>query len=141
MRAISSYSFLDDSIEGDVFPWTVVSEIHKSRNGIYQKNGRLISLLTDFGKINLCYPDFHGETHETIFYTGAGRRGNQKLDSKNQALLDAVRSRHSVPLFCKLKVNQWQFMGYWRAVDGQYVFDESQDRMIWKFTLQKSDCH
>ena len=141
MSDSSADTFFDTAIIGDVLSWAMVSEIHKTRNGIYQKNGRLVSLLTDFGKINPCYPDFHGETHETIFYTGAGRRGNQKLDSKNRALLDATRSAHSVPLFCKLKVNQWQFMGCWRVTDGQYIFDESQDRMVWKFTLQRSDCH
>lgn len=132
---------LDTAAVGDIFSWAEVSQIHKTRNGIYQKNGRLISLLTDFGKINPCYPDFHGETHETIFYTGAGRRGNQKLDAKNQALFDAIGPAHLVPLFCKLKVNRWQFMGCWRVTDGQYIFDESQDRMVWKFTLQKSDCY
>lgn len=130
-------SFLDTAAIGDIFTWAEVSQIHKTRNGIYQRDGRIISLLTDFGKINACYPDFHGETHETIFYTGAGRRGNQKLDSKNQALLDAIRSAHSAPLFCKLKVNCWQFMGFWRVSSGEYIFDELQQRMVWKFVLQR----
>lgn len=141
MSDSSADTFFDNATIGYVFSWAEVSEIHKTRNGIYQKNGRLISLLTDFGKINQCYPDFHGETHETIFYTGAGRRGNQKLDTKNQALFDAIGAAHSVPLFCKLAVNRWQFMGYWHVADGQYIFDESQNRMVWKFTLQRSDCH
>jgi hypothetical protein len=126
---------------GTVFSWADVSEIHRTRNGIYQKNGRLISLLTDLGRINPCYPDFHGDTTDTLFYTGAGRRGNQKLDAKNQALLDAAQTQHSaraVPLFCKLAVNKWQFMGFWRVTDGQYVFDETRERMVWKFTLKKT---
>ena len=120
-----------------MFSWNEVSEIHRIRNGIYQRNGRLISLLTDFGKINPCYPDIHGDSTDTIFYTGAGRRGDQKLDSFNQAMFNAVESKHAVPLFNKLAVNRWQFLGFWRVREGKYIFDESQDRMVWKFTLSR----
>ena len=122
---------------GDIFSWEEVSEIHKIRNGIYQRNGKLISLLTDFGRINPCYPDYHGASRDTIFYTGAGRRGDQKLDSFNQALFNAIETRHKVPLFNKLAVGRWQFLGFWRVTGGKYIFDEKQDRMIWKFTLEK----
>lgn len=121
---------------GNFFSWTEVSEIHKSRNGIYQKTGQLISLLTDFGKINPCYPDFHGETPETIFYTGAGRRGDQKLDVWNKSLFDAIESEVKVPLFNKLKIGSWQFLGFWKVCEGIYIFDEIQKRMVWKFTLK-----
>jgi hypothetical protein len=123
---------------GDVLSWNDVSEVHKIRNGIYQRNGRLISLLTDFGRINPCYPDFHGETQDTIFYTGSGRRGDQKLDAANRALLDAIKSKLSVPLFNKLGVGRWEFTGFWRVTDGKYVFDEERQRMIWRFTLVQS---
>ena len=34
---------------GDILSWNDVADVHKIRNGIYQRNGRLISLLTDFG--------------------------------------------------------------------------------------------
>jgi hypothetical protein len=112
-----------------------VSEVHRVRNGIYHRNGRLISLLTDFGKINPCYPDFHGSSTSVIHYTGAGRRGDQKLDASNKALLDAIESGVVVPLFNKLSIGRWEFMGFWRVTDGQYVFDEGQNRMLWKFTL------
>lgn len=118
--------------------WSEVSRIHRSLNGIYQKNGRLISLLTDFGRINPCYPDFHGETESIIHYTGSGRRGDQKLDAANQAMLDAIKSGHSVPLFNKLGVNRWEFLGEWIVIDSAYVFDEVRERMVWKFTLQRS---
>jgi hypothetical protein len=130
-------SFLQKAKTGDVFSWNEVSEIHRIRNGIYQRGGRLISLLTDFGKINPCYPDFHGDSPDTIFYTGAGRRGDQRLDSFNRALLDAIKSGHTVPLFNKLKVGCWQFMGFWKVSEGKYIFDEKQDRMVWLFTLQR----
>ncbi len=130
--------FLDKAKIGDVFSWSEIGEIHKIRNGIYQRNGRLISLLTDFGRINPCYPDFHGASADTIFYTGAGRRGNQKLDSFNQAMFNAIESKHSVPLFNKLTVGRWEFMGFWRVTEGAYVYDEAQTRMIWKFTLERS---
>ena len=93
-----SNSFFSDSDIGKIFSWDAVSEIHKIRNGIYQRKGKLVSLLTDFGKINPCYPDFHGATPDTIFYTGAGRRGDQKLDSFNRAMFNAIESNHSVPL-------------------------------------------
>lgn len=132
-----SESFFTSANIGAVFSWDAVSEIHKIRNGIYQRNGRLISLLTDFGKINVCYPDFHGSSLDTIFYTGAGQRGDQKLDSFNRAMFNAIETKHSVPLFNKLKVGTWQFLGFWRVTEGKYVFDEAQERMIWKFRLEK----
>ena len=87
---------------GTVYPWSVVASVHRSRNGIYQKNGRLVSLLTDLGRINPCYPDFHGGTDDTFFYTGSGRRGDQKPDAANRALLSAAGTGHAVPLFNKL---------------------------------------
>ena len=122
---------------GDVFSWNDVSSIHKIRNGIYQRNGRLISLLTDFGRINPCYPDTHGETTNSILYTGSGRRGDQKLDSQNRSLLDAISTQISVPLFNKLAPGRWEFLGHWRVTDGKYINDESQKRMVWKFTLDR----
>ncbi len=124
---------------GEIYTWNQIGEIHHSRNGIYQRNGRLISLLTDFGKINPCYPDFHGDSTDIIHYTGSGRRGNQKLDAANRALLDAIRTHHSVPLFNKLGVNRWECLGEWCVNDGQYVYDETRERMVWKFTLKKTD--
>jgi hypothetical protein len=123
---------------GTVFTWSEVSEIHKIRNGIYQRYGRLISLLTDFGRINPCYPDYHGDTTDIIHYTGSGRRGDQKLDAANRALLDAAESKVAVPLFNKLAVGRWEFTGFWRIRDGSYVFDEERDRMVWRFTLERA---
>lgn len=124
---------------GTIFSWNEVSEIHRVRNGIYQKNEKLISLLTDFGKINPCYPDFTGDEKTEIFYTGAGRRGDQKLDAPNRALLNAVESGESVPLFNKLSVGRWEFLGFWKASEGKYIFDEKNKRMIWQFRLKRSD--
>ncbi len=121
-----------------IMEWSEVLKIHRSRNGIYQKNGRLVSLLTDFGKINPCYPDFHGDSTDIIHYTGSGRRGDQKLDASNRALHAAIKSRHSVPLFNKLGVNRWEHLGEWCVTDGQYVYDETRERMVWKFTLQRA---
>jgi hypothetical protein len=123
---------------GKILSWSDISEVHKTRHGIYQCGGRLVSLLTDFGKINPCYPDFQGDTQDTIFYTGAGRRGDQKLDSFNRAMFGAIETKHAVPLFNKLAVGRWQFLRFWRVTEGEYIFDERQDRMIWKFTLCKS---
>ncbi len=134
---LTNKNFLKNTVGGDVFSWTEVSEFHKTRHGIYQRDGRIISLLTDFGKINPCYPDFHGDTSDTIFYTGAGRRGDQKLDSFNRAMFNAIETEHAVPLFNKLAVGGWQFLGFWRATEGKYIYDEAQKRMVWKFTLCK----
>lgn len=128
---------MDSDAQGNILTWKQVSETHRIRNGIYQRNGRLISLLTDFGRINPCYPDYHGSSKDTIFYTGSGRNGDQKLDPANRALLDAVGAELAVPLFNKLAVGRWEFLGHWQVVDGKYVFDEKQNRMLWKFTLQK----
>ena len=119
---------------GQILSWNEVSEIHKIRNGIYQRNGRLVSLLTDFGRINPCYPDVDSGD-DTILYTGYGRRGNQKLDAPNRALLNAIKSGHSVPLFNKLAVGRWQFVGYFRVREGEYIYDEKRERMVWRFTL------
>lgn len=134
---IPHHSALDMARSGDILSWAEVSVIHRVRKGIYHRNGRLISLLTDFGRINPCYPDFHGKTPGTIFYTGSGRRGNQKLDPANRALFNAIESRHLVPLFNKLAVGKWEFLGCWRVTNSQYVFDEERDRMVWKFTLEQ----
>jgi len=123
---------------GEVFPWTFVASVHRSRNGIYQKDGRLVSLLTDFGRINPCYPDFHGDKRDVIHYTGSGRRGDQKLDAANRALLAAIDSAHAVPLFNKLGVNRWEYLGNWHVTDGRYIYDEQRQRMVWKFTLVRS---
>ena len=125
-----------DAPEG-LLTWDEVNNIHRTRNGIYQRSGRLISLLTDFGRINPCYPDEHGDTTNTILYTGNGRRGDQKLDAQNRALLDAVEASIAVPLFNKLAPGKWRYMGSWRVVKGVYIFDETQDRMVWRFTLER----
>jgi hypothetical protein len=135
---VDDSAFLENFKIGEILSWAQVSEIHKIRNGIYQRNGRVISLLTDFGKINECYPDFHGDTPDTIFYTGAGRRGDQRLDSFNRAMFNAVESKYAVPLFNKLSVGRWEFLGFWLVEEGKYIYDETAKRMIWKFTLVKS---
>jgi hypothetical protein len=121
-----------------VYSWSEVNKIHKVRHGIYQRGGVLISLLTDFGKINQCYPDARGDTTDTIFYTGAGRRGDQQLDSFNQAMFNAIESKRAVPLFNKLAVGRWEILGFWRVTEGVYIYDEARQRMIWKFTLERS---
>jgi hypothetical protein len=122
---------------GDVLSWAEVSIVHKVRNGIYHRGGRVISLLTDFGRINPCYPDFHGDTQDVIHYTGYGRRGDQNLDPANRALHNAIASKHAVPLFNKLVVGRWEYMGTWRVEDAAYLYDESAGRMVWKFTLRR----
>lgn len=124
---------------GTVFSWNEVSELHRVRNGVYQKNEKLISLLTDFGKINPCYPDSAGNEKNEIFYTGAGRRGDQKLDAPNRALLNAVESGESVPLFNKLSIGRWEFLGFWKATESRYIFDEKNERMIWQFKLKQTE--
>ena len=131
------FAAINSFVANRTLTWDEVYQIHKSRNGIYQSRGRLVSLLTDFGRINPCYPDFHGDSTDVIHYTGSGRRGDQKLDAANQALLDAIETGHSVPLYNKLGVNRWEFLGEWRVVAGVYVRDETRERMVWKFTLQR----
>lgn len=122
---------------GHIFTWSEVNCIHRTQHGIYQKNERLISLLTDFGKINSCYPDFSDAGGKTIFYTGAGRRGDQKLDAFNRAMFAAIESGHSVPLFNKLAVGRWEFLGFWRVKEGKYIYDEKAERMIWQFVIER----
>ena len=137
INRINLINRLKETISGTILSWNEVSKIHRVRGGIYQKEEKLISLLTDFGKINPCYPDFAAERKDEIFYTGAGRRGDQRLDVRNRALFNAVETRHSVPLFNKLAVGRWEFLGFWRVIEGRYVFDEKNKRMIWQFRLRR----
>lgn len=122
-----------------VITWAEVNRTHRIRNGVYQRNGRLVSLLTDFGRINPCYPDEAGDDGETITYTGEGRRGDQHLTPGNRALLAAIESGHAVPLFNKLAVGRWQHMGFWRVVRGEHRFDPESERMLWRFTLRRAN--
>ncbi len=125
--------------DGGVLSWDEVRRTHPLRNGIYHRHGQLVSLLTDFGRINPCYPDRHdGDDPQTILYTGAGRRGDQGLSPANRALLDAIESAHSVPLFNKLAPGRWQRLGLWRVVAARHEFDLAEARMLWRFTLKKS---
>ncbi len=132
-----SRNYFSEAEIGHVFPWSEISQIHRSRNGIYHLKGRLVSLLTDFGKINPPYQDRYRGDGNVISYTGAGRRGDQKPDRWNQSMLAAIESGQAVPLFCKLGVNRWQFLGFWRVTRGEYLFDEPQLRMLWKFRLER----
>ena len=126
------------SCDSPILSWEEVGRTHRVRTGVYQRGGRLVSLLTDFGRINPCYPDRHAEGDaDTIHYVGAGRRGDQHLTPANRALLDAIRTGHSVPLFNKLAVGRWQHTGRWRVASARHEYDESERRMLWRFTLKK----
>jgi hypothetical protein len=131
-------SLLEHARIGSEFSWAEVSTVHTTRNGICQRNGILTSLLTDFGRINPMYPDFHGETQNIIHYTGSGRRGDQKLDLANKAMIAAIETSIEVPLFNKLGVNRWEFLGFWHVMDAKYIYDETSERMVWKFMLNRS---
>jgi hypothetical protein len=120
-----------------VLTWAEVSRTHRIRNGVYQRRGRLVSLLTDFGRLNPCYPDEAAGDGETVYYTGEGRRGDQLLTPGNRALLAAVESGHAVPLFNKLGVGCWQHTGFWRVVKACHRYDEGERRMLWRFTLKR----
>jgi hypothetical protein len=129
--------FREPDTEAPVLTWEEVSRTHRVRNGVYHREERLISLLTDFGRINPCYPDALSEDGETIVYTGAGRHGDQHLSPGNRALLAAVESGHAVPLFNKLGVGRWQLTGHWRVASAEHRFDEQEQRMLWRFTLKR----
>jgi hypothetical protein len=129
---------IDPESADDILTWAEVQRTHRIRNGVYQRNGRLVSLLTDFGRINPCYPDAHTDASGLrIHYTGAGRRGDQHLTPANRALLAAIESGHAVPLFNKLAVGRWQHMGYWRVTEATHRYDSQEGRMLWRFTLEK----
>jgi hypothetical protein len=122
----------------EILTWAEVRRTHRIQNGVYQRNGRLVSLLTDFGRINPCYPDTPADASgRRIHYTGAGRRGDQRLTPANRALLAAIESGHAVPLFNKLAVGRWRHMGYWRVSAAVHEYDAQEDRMLWRFTLVK----
>src|SRR5437588_5987914 len=122
----------------ELITWAEVSRTHRVRNGVYQRAGRLVSLLTDFGRINPCYPDRLAEDDpDTIIYTGAGRHGDQHLTPANRALLAAIETGHAVPPFNKLCVGRWQHMGHWPVVAARHEFDEHEQRMLWRFTLKR----
>jgi hypothetical protein len=121
----------------EILSWAEVNRTHRVRTGIYHRDGRLVSLLTDFGQINPCYPDAHDTAAETITYTGEGRRGDQALTPGNRAMLAAIESAHHVPLFLKLAPGRWQHTGFWRVTDSAHRFNQEQNRMLWQFTLSK----
>ncbi len=123
--------------DAPVLTWEEVSRTHRVRNGVYHRGGRLVSLLTDFGRINPCYPDALSEDGESIAYTGEGRHGDQHLSPGNRALLAAIESGHAVPLFNKLGTGRWQLTGRWRVASAEHRFDEHEQRMLWRFTLKK----
>ncbi len=106
------------------------------RTGIYHRNERLVSLLTDFGRINPCYPDRAAEEGNQILYTGEGRRGDQGLTPGNRAMLSAIETKHAVPLFNKLAAGRWQHTGFWRVIAAEHRFDQTENRMLWRFTLE-----
>ncbi len=89
----TSHARLPEPQSDEILSWAEVNRTHRIRNGVYQRNGRLISLLTDFGRINPCYPDRVAESPDTIYYTGNGRRGDQYLNPGNRALLAAIEER------------------------------------------------
>ena len=123
-----------------VLTWEEVSRTHRVRNGVYHRGERLVSLLTDFGRLNPCYPDALSADGESIVYTGEGRHGDQHLSPGNRALLAAVESGHAVPLFNKLGTGRWQLTGHWRVASAEHRFDEQEQRMLWRFKLQKVSC-
>lgn len=127
-----------DTAAGTVLSWDEVKRTHRIQSGVYQRGGRLVSLLTDFGRINPCYPDRQSESGDRIYYTGAGRRGDQYLNPANRALLAAIESGHRVPLFNKLATGRWQHMGYWRVTSGRQLYNEEEQRMLWLFTLERA---
>lgn len=127
-----------DSSSNEILSWAEVSRAHPIQSGVYQRKGLLISLLTDFGRINPCYPDRADSSGEEIYYTGEGRRGDQALTPGNRALLAAIESKRVVPLFNKLAVGRWQHTGFWRVCEARHVFDAKENRMLWLFTLRKA---
>jgi hypothetical protein len=126
-----------EPLSEEILSWAEVNRTHRIRNGVYQRGGRLISLLTDFGRINPCYPDRRADSPDAIHYTGEGRRGDQHLSPGNRALLAAIESAHAVPLFNKLGTGRWQHMGFWRVLEAVHRFDERENRMLWWFTLKR----
>lgn len=128
----------EEFASGETITWAEVSRTHRIRNGVYQRGGHLISLLTDFGRINSCYPDEASGDGETILYTGEGRRGDQHLTPGNRALLAAIETGHAVPLFNKLATGRWQHAGFWRVASGEHRFDPDTKRMLWRFTLRRA---
>jgi hypothetical protein len=128
-----------EGADPSVLTWEEVSRTHRVRNGVYHRGERLVSLLTDFGRLNPCYPDALSEDGESIVYTGEGRHGDQHLSPGNRALLSAIESGHAVPLFNKLGVGRWQLTGRWRVASAEHRFDERERRMLWRFTLKRVD--
>ena len=137
-RATKPGAEADADADSPVLTWEEVSRTHRVRNGVYHRGGRLVSLLTDFGRINPCYPDALSEDGDSILYTGEGRHGDQHLSPGNLALLAAVESGHAVPLFNKLGTGRWQLTGRWRVTAAEHRFDERERRMLWRFTLKRS---
>lgn len=78
------------------------------------------------------------ETRRTQFSIRVRGDAAQRLDSFNRAMFNAIESKHAVPLFNKLAVGRWEFTSFWRVLNGEYIYDKRQKRMVWKFTLERS---
>lgn len=109
--------------------------MHRTRIGIYQRQEGSCRCSRTLGGSIRAIPIRMGTRTIPSFIQAMA--GGATKNSMRRTAARCDRKGVSVPLFNKLAPGKWQFMGHWQVMDGDYATDEEQDRMVWKFTLQR----
>ena len=76
----------------------------------------------------------------SIDYVGEGKRGDQKLNPRNKALVDASESQSRIRVFLDcgdlFKPKRLLFAGLWSVSKCEYSFDEDEQRKVFRFRLE-----
>lgn len=107
--------------------------------GITNRNpseGRYVILNSNKGAI---YNDeFTSETELTFDGEGKPEKGDQILTNANRAMVDAVEEEIPIYLFTSEDgLDEYEYEGLVEVTDARYEYEQSEDRMKYKFDLQK----
>jgi len=107
--------------------------------GITYRNpsdGRYVILNSNEGAI---YDDeFISETELTYDGEGEPEKGDQILTNANRAMIDAVDEEIPIYLFTSEDgLDEYEYEGLVEVADARYEYEQSEDRMKYKFNLQK----
>jgi putative restriction endonuclease len=99
-------------------------------------NGRYVIVNSNKGAI---YNDeFTSETELTYDGEGEPEKGDQILTNSNRAMVDAVNEEFPIYLFTSEDgLDEYEYEGLVEVTDARYEYEQSEDRMKYKFNLQK----
>jgi putative restriction endonuclease len=98
-------------------------------------NGKYVIINSNEGAI---YEDeFISETELTYEGSGTPEKGDQVLTNANRAMVDAVDEEFPIYLFTSQDgLDEYEYEGLVEVTDARYVYEQSEDRMKYKFDLQ-----